>query len=60
MKFILRTGRCSLLDHRRNYDILEEFKVDPVENKLGQYKQKWLNHISRMEDRHPKQRLDHH
>jgi hypothetical protein len=41
-------------------DILEEIKVDPVEKELAQYKQKWLNHISRMEDiRHPKQLLDY-
>jgi hypothetical protein len=45
-----------LLDHRRNGDVLEEFKMDPAENKLIQYKQKWLNPVSRMEGgRHPKQ-----
>jgi hypothetical protein len=36
-------------------DILE-LKVDPVEQKLAQYKQKLLNHFTRMEDiRYPKQ-----
>jgi hypothetical protein len=30
--------------------ILEEIKVDTVRNKLGQYEQKWLNHISSLED----------
>jgi len=30
-----------------------------VERKLAQYKQKWLNHVSRMEDiRYPEQVLD--
>jgi hypothetical protein len=53
------TARYSLLDHSRNEDILEEFKVNPAE-KLAQYKQKWLNHVSRMEDiRYPKQLLDY-
>jgi hypothetical protein len=36
-----RTVGYSLLDSRRNEDILEEFKLDPVEKKLAQYKQKW-------------------
>jgi hypothetical protein len=37
-----------------------ELGADPVENILAQYKQEWLNHISRMEDiRCPKQLLDY-
>jgi len=55
-----RTAGYSLLDHRRNDDILEKLKADPVENKLPQYKQKLLNHVSRLEDiRCPKQLLDY-
>jgi hypothetical protein len=38
MKFTRRRAGYSLLDHRRN--ILEELKVDPVEKKYAQYKQK--------------------
>jgi hypothetical protein len=45
-----RTAGYNLLDYRRNGYILEELKVDPYEKKLTQYKQKWLNHVSRMED----------
>jgi hypothetical protein len=37
MEFIRRTAGSSLLDHKRTEDILEEFKVDPVEKKLAQY-----------------------
>jgi len=44
------TAGYSLLDHRRNEYILEELKVDPVEKKLAQYKQKLLNNITRMDD----------
>jgi hypothetical protein len=44
----LRT--TGLRDNTRNENILEELKDDPVENKLAQYKQKLLNHVSRMED----------
>jgi hypothetical protein len=39
MKSIRRTARCSLLDHRRNENILEELKIDTIEKNLGQYKQ---------------------
>jgi hypothetical protein len=34
MKFTRFTARNGLLDHRRNENISEEFKVDPIENKL--------------------------
>jgi hypothetical protein len=55
-----RSEWYSLLDRRRNEDILEEAEVEPVEKKLAQYKQKWLNHVSRMEDsRYTKQLLDY-
>jgi hypothetical protein len=57
MKLVRPTAGYSLLDHGRNEneDILDKLKVDPVERKLAQYKQKWLYHVSRMEDiRYPK------
>jgi hypothetical protein len=60
MKFMRRTAGYSLLDHRRNEDILEELRVDPVKKKLAQCKQKCLNHVSRMEDiRYPKEIPDY-
>jgi hypothetical protein len=37
MKFMKSTAGYSLLYHRRNDEILEELKVEPVENKLAQY-----------------------
>jgi hypothetical protein len=55
-----RTADYSLLLHRRNEAILVEFKVDPVDNKLAQCKQKYLNHISKMEGiGYPKELLDY-
>jgi len=42
------TAGYNILDHRKNEDILEELKVDLVEKKLGQYKQKCLNNVSRI------------
>jgi hypothetical protein len=47
-EFMWRTEGYSLLDHKRNGDILE-IKADPAEKTLAQYKQKLLNHVSRME-----------
>jgi hypothetical protein len=35
-------------EHSRNEDT-GELKIDPVEIKLAEYKQKWLNHVSRVE-----------
>jgi hypothetical protein len=40
MKFMKHTAGYSLLDHRRNEDILEELRVDPYRNILVKYKQK--------------------
>jgi len=50
MKFLKCRAGYRLLDNRINGDILEDLKANPVEKMLGQYKQKWLNHISRMEE----------
>jgi hypothetical protein len=54
------TAVYSLLDCRRN-DILEELKSKPSQKKkLAQYKEEWLNHVTRMEDiRYPKQLLEY-
>jgi hypothetical protein len=35
MKFVSCTLGFSLLDHRRNENVLEEWKVDPFKNKLA-------------------------
>jgi hypothetical protein len=54
------TAGYSLLDHRGNEDTSEDLKVDPAEKKLALYKQKLLNHVSRMEDiTYHKQLLDY-
>jgi ABC-type ATPase involved in cell division len=50
MKFMRSRAGCIFSDHRRHEDILEELKVDSVEKKLAQYKQKCFNHICSMED----------
>jgi hypothetical protein len=57
-EFMRSTAGSSLLDHRTKGDILEELKVGTVQKKIAQYKRKWLNHVSRMEEiRHPNNSL---
>jgi hypothetical protein len=34
MKIFRRTAACTLFDHKRNEEILEELKVEPVDKKL--------------------------
>jgi hypothetical protein len=50
MKLMIHMAGYSLLDHGRNEDVSKQFKVEPVENKFAQYKQKWLNYVSRVKD----------
>jgi hypothetical protein len=54
MKFMRRTTRFNYYTTEEILEILEELKVDPVEKKLAQHKQK-LSHFSRVKDiRYPK------
>jgi predicted peroxiredoxin len=50
MKFMICTAGYSLLDHRRNEDVYKNLEVDPVKNKLAQYKQKLFKCVNRMEE----------
>jgi hypothetical protein len=52
MKFMRRAAGHSLLDHRRHEDILEELKVETVENKLTYYKQTKMAKSSQQDGRH--------
>jgi len=38
-----------VFDHTRNEEILEELKVEPVDQKLRRYKSNWLRHVTRMD-----------
>jgi len=52
------TAGYHLFDHATNENVLDELKADPVEKQLAQHKQKWLHHVSWMENiRYPKQLL---
>jgi hypothetical protein len=47
MKYFRRTGGYSLFDHKRNEEILEVLKVEPVDEKLRRYTSNWLGHVTR-------------
>jgi len=47
MKFFRRTAGYTLSDHKRNEEILEELKVQPVDEKLRRYKSNWLRQVTR-------------
>ena len=48
MIFFRRIAGYTLFDHKRNEDILEELKVEPVDEKLRKYKSHWLRHVTKM------------
>jgi hypothetical protein len=50
MKFTRHTAGYNSLNRRRNGNISEKINIDSVKKKLAQCKEKWLNHVSRMED----------
>ncbi|KAJ4439354.1 hypothetical protein ANN_07476 [Periplaneta americana] len=57
-RFMRRTAGCSLLEHRKNVDILQELKMDPIVNFVQQYRLQWKKHVERMDrTRWPKQIL---
>ncbi|KAJ4429616.1 hypothetical protein ANN_21802 [Periplaneta americana] len=49
MRFMRRTAGCSLLEHRKNVDILQELKMDPIVNFVQQYRLQWKKHVERMD-----------
>jgi len=59
-KFFRRTAGYTLFDHNRNEEILEELKIEPVNQKLRRYKPNWLRFIARMNNnRMPKVMLNY-
>jgi hypothetical protein len=61
MKYLWRTAGYTLLNHKRNKEILEELHVTSLQEKLCTYTHNWFRHIHQMEDyRLPKQHLNYH
>jgi len=48
MKLFRRRSGYILYDHRRNEEILEELKLEPVDEKLRRYKSNWPRQVKRM------------
>ena len=48
MKFFGRRARYNRCDHKRKGEILEELKVEPVDDRLRRYKSNWLWHLTKM------------
>jgi hypothetical protein len=44
-----RTAGYILVYHKRNEKILEELKVEPVDEKTRRYKSNWLRQVTRMD-----------
>jgi glucose-6-phosphate isomerase len=57
MKYLRRTSRCIVFDHKRNEEILEEFYTTPLEEGLCAYRHNWFQQVHRMEDYRPYKQL---
>jgi len=51
MKFFKRTAGYTMFDHKRNEYILEELKVEPVDERLRRHKSNSLQHVTRMKNK---------
>jgi len=43
--------RIKTADYKINEEILEEFKVEPTDEKLRRYKSNWLRHATRINNK---------
>jgi hypothetical protein len=60
MKFLRRTAGYTLLDHKKNEDILQELNTTPVLEKITIYRHKRVKHIHRMNNsRFPKALIEY-
>jgi hypothetical protein len=55
IKFVRRTAKCTWQDYKPNEDILSELEIKPVVKQTQNYKNKWVQHVTRMD----KDRLRH-
>jgi hypothetical protein len=60
MKF-LRTAGYTLLNLKKNEDILQEFNTTPVLETITKYRHNWVKHVHRMNNtRFPKALIEYH
>jgi Tfp pilus assembly protein PilZ len=48
MKFMRRTACFIWSDFKQNIEILEELKVNPIQDKISNYKTDWRDHVNQM------------
>jgi hypothetical protein len=61
MKFLRRTAGYTLLDHKKNENILQELNITPVLEKITKYGHNWIKHVHRMNNsRFPKALIEYH
>jgi hypothetical protein len=61
LKFLRRTAGYTLLDHKKNEDILQELNTTPVLEKITKYRHNWVKHVHRMNNsRFPKALIEYH
>jgi hypothetical protein len=53
------SGVHPLFYHKRIEEVLEQLKIEPVNEKLGRYKSKWLRQVTRMNNMIPKIMLNY-
>jgi hypothetical protein len=51
MKIFRRAAGDTRVDHKRNEEILEELKVEPVKENIRRYKSNWPQHVAIMNNR---------
>jgi hypothetical protein len=49
---------CTLFDYQRVKEVLEKLKIEPADEKLIRYKSIWLRHVTRMDNRMPKNSVE--
>jgi hypothetical protein len=61
MKFLRRTAGYTLLDHKKNEDVLQELNTTPILEKITKYRHNWVKHVHRMNNsRFPKALIEYH
>jgi hypothetical protein len=49
MKFMRKTAGFTILDHKRNEELLENLKVEPVSKFIQNYRANWKDHSERID-----------
>jgi len=49
MKYLRKTAQYTLYDHKKNQDIIKELNTQSIIEKINKYKNKWMQHVRRMD-----------